>query len=259
MALSTYSKFYYGLTITEDNCKIDFKEGATKKVATLTAGNYTFAKLAIEIARALNVAGTQVYSVSVNRTNRKITISAATNFSLLTFTGDYLVVTAFNLLGFDMTADYAGSNSYTSATGAGFEYAVQFPMQSYIPTTSHQSARDGAVKESTSGVIEAVKFGTKKRMVCEVLFITDILQPGNTPIRSNPSGYEEMVSFLEFAVSKAPVEFIIDDNKPSEFQIFILESTEQDQNGLGFKLIEEYDKGLPGYYRTGNLTWILQE
>jgi len=50
-----------------------------------------------------------------------------------------------------------------------------------------------------------------------------------------------------------------DENASEEFMVLILESSEADTTGLGFSLIEEYDQGLPEYYRSGKLVWVLQE
>lgn len=258
MALSCFSKFYYGLEINEDNQNLDFEDSSVK-VAVLNVGVYTHDEIATEVERAFNLAGSQLYSVTLDRATRQLSISAAGNFKLKTESGLYIDTTGYNLLGFNMEADYSGSNSYQGESGAGFEYSPQYPLQSYVPPEINQGARNGVVNESTSGEIEAITFGTKKTMECEIFFITNIPQPTNTWIRNNGGGYEDAQRFLEAAVRKVPMEFILDETKPGEYQKFILASTEEDQNGLGFKLYEEWDKGWPDYFRTGTLTWTLQE
>jgi hypothetical protein len=60
-------------------------------------------------------------------------------------------------------------------------------------------------------------------------------------------------TFLAYAVTKADLEFIPDVSSASVFTKCILESTDADSNGLGFKLKEMYSQGLVGYYETGLL------
>jgi hypothetical protein len=258
MALKTYSKFYYGLSFDESNNAIDFVEGATTYEAFITPGFYTIETLATEIARVLNTVGVYEYVVSVHRASRVITISANSVFKLLGDTGFNYLSSALPTLGFIPNTDYIGLSEYVSELGAGSEYVVQFPIQSYNDPEHYQMPIDSSVKRSTTGVIEVITFGSEKRMECEILLITDVPQPDGV-IRNNPNGVQDCIDFLKYATKKAPIEFIPDEDRPNEFQIYILDQTESNPNGLGFRLIEEYDKGWPEYFRTGKLTWLLRE
>lgn len=259
MALTTLSKFYYGLNFTDDNNVIDFEEGVTAYAATITAGYYTLETLATEVERTMNGAGSLEYTVTIDRATRVLTIDSSGPFSLLGSSGTNALSSALPLLGFDVTSDLTGQSTYISDSGAGSEYSVQFPLQGYNDPELFQRPIDSSVKKSTSGVVEVITFGVEKRMECEILLITNIPQPVNGVIRNNPNGVEDCLAFMKYAILKAPVEFMSDENNPNDFKIYILDQTESDPGGLGFRLTEEYDKGYPEYFRTGKLTWLLRE
>ncbi|MBO9666965.1 MAG: hypothetical protein J7501_09145 [Bdellovibrio sp.] len=259
MALLSYSKFYYGFRVTQETSKLDFIESGVLKTAELTIGDYTLAGIATEVARAFNIAGSQQYSVSADRATRRLTISAAGPFSLLPFSGSHTDWSAYRLIGFDLDIDLLDGTSFEGQEGAGEEYLLQFPLQSYVPARLNRKAIEGTRKKTITGVIEATKFGVEKRMECELLFITDIPQDGSTPLRTLDDGVEKACKFLDFATDLGFVEFMVDENRPSEFEVYRLDSTDTDPNGLGYVLYEDFDKGLPDYFHTGKLTWILQE
>jgi hypothetical protein len=67
------------ITIDSTNNKIDFIEGSgSALVATLTAGVYSPAELATELATQLNAAGSSTYSVTYDSVTRKFTVSITT-------------------------------------------------------------------------------------------------------------------------------------------------------------------------------------
>lgn len=68
------------------NNKIDFKEGTSVLVATITPGTYTLAALVVEIQTQLNTVGSNTYTVVVSDDDR-ITISTTVAFDLLPYTG----------------------------------------------------------------------------------------------------------------------------------------------------------------------------
>jgi len=45
----------------------------------------------------------------------------------------------------------------------------------------------------------------------------------------------------------------------STFEKVILESTGESKDGVGFKIKEMYDQGLPGYYESGTLVFRVVE
>lgn len=232
-----------------------FREADGVKVANLNPGTYTLAKIAAELQRAMNAAGSQEYTVVANRANRLVTVSSVDAFDLLSLTGPGEFVSAFPIFGFRTDIDLVGEISYTGEFGCGSEYAVQCPLQSYVPTSINQKAIDPVKKKTTTGIVEAVSYGKERLMECEMLFITNIPQPAGSIIRSNPQGVEEANAFLEYATTLAEVEFMEDENNPDEFEVLILDLTEFEQNGMGHKLREEYEEGLPNYYSSGKLTW----
>lgn len=258
-ALKTYSKFYYGLEIIETNCYIEFQDVGDQMAVTLDVGQYTLAGLLVELLRVLNFNGAQVYTGTLDRATRQITISAPGPFKLFTNTGATKDTSAFPVLGFNTDTDYEGEDSYTGELGMGKEWAPQFFLQSYVPSKQNRKAIDASVKKSTNGKIEAIRFGVEWRMSCEALFITDIPHPSTSPIRTNTNAYDDVLDFMDYATKKAVIEFMADESDPSTYEVFKLDSTESDPTGMGFELVEEYDQSMPGYYRTGKLTWLKQE
>ena len=127
----------------------------------------------------------------------------------------------------------------------------QYLPQDNVEFDNNQLHVDGVVKQSTDGTVEAIKFGTKKVMELNYKYITDKLQKNGSPITSDTSGISNARTFLEYAVTKADLEFIPDKDDPSTFTKCILEATPEDSNGLSFKLKEMYSEGLVGYYQTG--------
>lgn len=258
MAILTYSKFFYGWTITKDNQYLNFSEGGPELVATLALGAYSFADFAAEIVRAMREAGALTYLVAYGVDDRSIEISAESNFELLVSSGTQIGQGVFGLMGFT-GADLTGDDLYTGNLASGFEYIVQFPLQSYVKPDQLQGRIDASVNKSTSGEIEVVSFGTEKFMEAEILFITNRLMPSGTLIRSNATGFDDFIAFMQYAITKAPLDFFEDKDDTENTQIFILESTEESKDGVAYRAVEEYAKNLPGYFRSGKLVFRLIE
>jgi hypothetical protein len=255
--LKTRSKFYYGHEVTELNKWIDFQEGANVYSAEMRNGNYSLQEFVLEVSRSMSDVG-QDYSVTVNRATRIVTISAASNFSLLTATGVHAGNDAFDLLGFE-SPDKTGSNTYTGTAASGFEYIPQFFLQDYTPTEHLQEAIGAVLNETGSGVVEVIKFGTKKFMECQIQFINDYQTSNDSWIEQDLSGVSNAISFLKDIVKKSHIEFMPDRDSPSTFQTLLLESTESSSTGTGYRFIEDVATGLTGYYRTGKLVFRLVE
>lgn len=258
MSLTTHSKFYFGYEIDSDNLYLDFSEGGPELTAVIPVGSYSLETIADAVAGALTEAGGQTYSASVNRITRKITISAPGNFELLVSSGSHLGSSAYSVIGFT-GADLTGDDNYLGNQGAGSEYTTQFILQSYIPASNYQQAADAVVNKAASGRVEVVTYGTEQFIEMDLKFVTDIAQDASSPIRQNLSGVAALRTFLQFLVTKAPVEFMADEDDESTFETLILESTPLDQKGTGYKMRELYDRGLPGYFETGVLKFRVTE
>jgi hypothetical protein len=256
MALNTRSKFYYGWKVTSSTKYIDFNDGTDTLQAVLTLGSYTAQELADEIASQMNDIAGIVFTVSFNRSTRIFTISAPTNFSLLFSTGAQAGSSIASTIGF--SGDYSADDSY-SGSASGSEYTPQFYLQSYKPTANNRSAVDGVVNKSSSGEVEVVKFGNQRFMSCEIPFITNIRQDSGSIIENDSDAVESYISFIEWATDKQKIEFMPDRDDASTFEAFILESTDQSQNGLDYELTELYDKNLANYFRSGSLKFRLLE
>lgn len=257
MALSTYSKFYYGWKVTNLNRYIDFNDGSVK-LATLAIGSYTAQELCNEVVKQMNAVSSLDFVCTFNRTTRRFTISSASSFSLLFGTGVHAAISPAPLMGYTNT-DKTSATSHLSEGPGGYAFNPQFIIQSYRPTTNNRKSIDGVINKSANGTIEVVKFGDERFMSGELLFITNIIQNDISIIRTNTTGVEDYIQFIEFATEKNTIEFMPDESKLDVYQALLLESTESDTKGLDYDLIEMYDRGLAEYFRSGKLTFKLLE
>ncbi len=254
MSLSTFSVFYYGFSVDIDNYQFDFKEAGGELTAELNFGDYTLTEYAVELASALNTAGSYSYAVAVNRTSRQITITATGgNIQLLTTTGTH-GTEAFDMMGFS-GADKTGATHYTGGSAAGSSYEPQFKLQSYIPPENFKKRMFITVHETATGAVETVSFGDLEMIEMDIRFATNIVQPTISPIRNSGTGVEDLNTFMRALITKNPLEFMPDINTPSTYYKVILETTTEDQKGIGYKLKERIDLGLCGYYDTEKLTF----
>ncbi len=250
MSLRTISKFYYGFTITADNNKISFNEGAAELIATLSIGSYTLTDIVAEVKRAMDIAGALTYTVSVNRSTRIITIAAGSTFALLTTSGSTVTVSAFGVIGFS-GADKTGASTYSGGTAVGTSYTPQFKLQDFISSDDWQEAVDAVINKSASGTnLEVVKFGDQSFTQFSIKWITDLAQRTGSPITNDPSARANVRAFLNHLISKAPFEFMPDAALPTTFQKLIFESSPDSQTGIGYKLKEKTDSRLSDYFDT---------
>lgn len=256
--VETYSKFYYGFIVDTESLSIDIDEGSGEFTATLAAGEYSFSDFIIETQRALNDSGALDYIVSGDRVTRLITITGSGNFDLLVQTGAHAGASAFSLLGFT-GSDRTGLSVYTGNSEAGFQYTPQFRLQSYIDQSIWQQAADASINKTANGRVEIISFGIEKFFQWNINFATNIYQSSAGPIINNPNGLNDLTKFMIYAITRSPIEFMPDKNDPDTFYKIILESTPDNQMGVGFKLKELYDKNVPGYFETGNCVWRLIE
>jgi len=255
MALKNFSSFYYGLEITTLNRFFDFDEGGSEINAELPPRIYAPEDLADELERVLNSAGENLYTVTFNRTNRRLTISSnGSDFNILASSGQNAGQGVYEVIGLPISIDTTGATSYTTAP-IGSVYVSQFPPQNYTAPEDFIDKVQAATSQSASGFVEVVEFGNVQFLAMELLFITNKDLKAGEVIRSNSTGLQDARDFLTFAIRKGPFEFMPDYLSPNTFYRVILESTEANQKGVGFRLREETDRNLPEVYRTGLLNF----
>lgn len=250
--IKTLSCFYLGQEINEDNCMIDFDEGAGELTAELDLGSYTPTELAAEVERKMNFVGGQPYNVSFSRSTLKLTISAGNSFTLLVETGTNAANGAFSTLGYATGADLSGS-SITASNDLCTVYKPQFYLQAFVDPSHEVAQLHATVNETITGRQELITYGDLGTMRCNITFITDIAQPSNGPIESNPSGVADALRFLRWITRKNKTEFIPDRADVETFYNIVLDSSVASKDGTKFRLRELYDKGLTGYYETETL------
>ena len=250
--LKTFSIFYYGFEVTSQNLYLNFKEGGGPDLsAEVSVGSFTLTDMAAAIEQALNVYGALNYTVTVNRTTRVFTIAGSGTFSILPVTGLQASSSVLPLIGF--TTDRTGGSSYAGNAAGGYAYEPQFRLQSYVPLEHWVGAALATVNKAASGRVEVIKFGNESFMQANFQYINDLEQTVNSVLKSNSNGVSDVLSFLNYAITKGPIEFMPDIDDRDEFYEVILESTPDGKDGTSFKLNEMYDKGLPGWYETGVL------
>jgi len=258
MAIYTRPTFYYGHVVTEVNRYIDFDEGTGEVSAILRIGNYSFFDYTQEIARAMSEVGVQDYAVTANRTTRNITIQAPLTFSLTWATGSHTSASAKTLSGF-ISADLTGANSYTGTLASGKEYRPQFFLKDYTPKENFVKKVSVSKSESSSGVVEVLSFGSSQFTEFNLVLITNLPQPKDGIIENNASAVVNTIDFLTAITDQQTIEFMPDRDTPTSFSKAILESSESDGKGTGFKLKELINKNIPNYYETGKLTFRILE
>ena len=91
-------------------------------------------------------------------------------------------------------------------------------------------------------------------MECSIDFISDRKFIGDDIWDSNTNGIADALQFMGYAIEKSTVEFMPNRLDVANYTKLILESTESDSQGTGFKLLEMLDYG-EGLYRTGRLVF----
>lgn len=254
MSTTTYSKFYYGITISIDNCKMDFDEGGGELTATLNYGTYTPEEIADEVATQLNAAGSFTYTCTFDRSTKLLTITSSSSVEMLFNTGSNAVESAYETLGFDTSADDTDT-SFVATSAVCSEYAPQYILQSYVPYEHFIEQESPTVNETVTGKQELITFGDTYMTRFNITFITDIAQPSGGPIVNNASGVAAAIDFLSWLSKKNKVEFMEDKDTASGYINLVLDSSAVSKNGTTMRLKELYDKGLTGYYESELLTF----
>lgn len=251
--INTWSKIYFGFEVTPDNSSLSFSEGGPELIGTVRQGRYAPTLGLTRAADAMNDAGSQVYAMTMDRSSRRVTISAAAPFELLVATGTTSMTSIFPLLGFT-GADRTGSNSYQGNLPSMIEYLPQFKLQAYIDPEHWKKSIDPAVKKTADGQVEVVRFGVEQLMQFNLTYVTDLPMDGRV-IRNNPSGVADLVELMDWLITKTSVEFMADEDDPDTYITVLLERTTDSTTGTDFKLSELYVKNLPGFFETKVLTF----
>lgn len=244
--IKTLSKFFYGTKVTRFDWAVDFNEGAGELQATLEVGNYSLTEYCTELQRAMRAAGSQNYVVSLNRTTRKITISAPSNFSLLAGTGSRIGVGAWSIIGATAT-DKTSTNTYTMENGAGSEYVPQYYINQYIKEGHSIELEDAAVSSTPVGYSQVASFGDGSRLPMNIRLITNKTGLKNSGFVSNINGESDFMTFIKYAMKKGRLEFMPDKATPATYIKCFLESTPEDRDARKFKLknmaVDIYESG----------------
>jgi hypothetical protein len=242
--------FIYGHIVTTSNNEFCFDEGAGELIAKMNPGGYSFAEYVTELQRALRAAGTQDYVVSANRSVLAITITAPIATDLLIASGSS-ANSGYQLAGFT-GADLSSVTTATSNAASGYKYKPQFLIQSYVDSEHFQQSAFQTLNRTQSGREELIRFGVDKFVEMDIKFVTNKVMDG-VVIRSNPTGVEDAVRFLQYATQKQRIELFIDENNLSTPKKVILGSSPGSSDGTGYRLRELVDKGLRDIYDIGVL------
>ena len=253
MTIQTKSMFYYVDDVDLTNQNLDFDDGGSSAVVgAVNIGSYAPEQLMTAVASAMNLVGTQEYTVSFDRDTRLVTISAAGVFDLLFATGTNATTSIASLLGF-AASDLTGLSSYTGTTAIGTAYRPQFPLQQYTDFEDFQDNVNASINESGSGQVEVVTFGLVEFTEFNIQFITNRSRPKESILEDNPMALEEARAFLRFIIQKGALEFMKDRDNTASFFTILLERTTQSRDGVGYRLNELVGRNLNDYYETGRL------
>jgi len=252
--IQTFSVFYYGTTVDDTNYLLPFDEGGGELNAELEFGAYSLTELTVEIKRAMDIAGGQEYTITLDRVTRIVTISAAGTFDLLLSTGTTIGTSVFSLIGFNQASDLTGGITYSGIDGAGSVFEPQTKFQSYIDKADSQQASQGTVHKSANGQVEAVTFGIEKFYKFNIQWANDLGEHVYDFMKANLTGVEDLRSFMQEITRKGRFEFMPDIDDRNTFDKVILERTASHRDGIGYELKERFDQSLHGYFETGNLT-----
>jgi hypothetical protein len=250
--IETRSVFYYGIVIDENTKSIPFSEGGPELLAEVKVGSFTPTDFANQVSTALNAVSSNNYVVSFDRVTRSMTISADSNFELLTSSSVLSGSSAYPIMGYT-GADKTGGNSYISEEGTGKEYKPQYFLQSYIPLINSQKASGATINVSATGVTEVIQYGKNFFMTCNIKFAVNNSSQAcvSSFIDPNINGYDDLIDFMEYCATKGEIEFMENINDRDSFDRVIFESSRTDKNGVGFELKELIREGLKNHYETG--------
>lgn len=254
-----HSNFLYGVEITGENRYLDFSEYGNDFTITLDLGFRSISDLLDQIESAMNASSVNVYSVSFNRITRKVTISADGPFDLPVDSGPSALLAVYTTIGIDNSVDFVAVTSVVADDAIGTVYSTQYKLQNYTAPDDFKVQRFATVNESASGSVQLSTFGQDQFIEFSFKYITDRPQPSNSIIRNRSDGVAQLRALMNYAYFKYPLEFSPDENDPDTFYVIVLESSNEGNSGAGFKLLEQYERGLVGFWETSVLKWRVLE
>lgn len=257
MTIKTYSAFTYGHTVNDENQYFSLDEGSGEVLVALDVGSYTLGTFVNSLATKLNEAAglANSYTAILDRTERKITITADGTFDLLIGTGQFVGSDLFGLIGFTGD-DLTGQLSYTGNIGSGSQFEPQAKLQMYIPFKNNVKTTQANINTTASGSVEVVSYGQVRFMECSIIPQTDIPQAKGSYIKDDPNGEDNLRDFLSYCITKAPIEFVPDyEGQPGVFSDCLLESTSKSSKGVDFQIKELYASGYAEWFDSGRLTF----
>jgi len=259
VTIETKSSFIFDFIVGADSTFLNFNEGGPELTTEVNVGSYSMTDMASEVARALNAIGSLDYTVTVDRNSRVFTISGTGAFDLLCNSGSNVGLSAWTIFGFDTGADRNGGTSYLGDNSAGKLFKPQFHLQDYISFDNWQGFASSNVNESASGVTEIYSLGSRFFSEFNIKYQNNGLAGSKgSSIDFDSIGVDNLREFMQFAITKGPIEFIENRETPAGFETMILESSPGSSNGTEFKLKELLGQNLAGYFETGKLKFRKQ-
>jgi hypothetical protein len=254
MPLRERSLFLYGYEVNEYNRSIDFKTAPAgpELQATLKLGFYSLTTLLLEVKRAMEEADpVHTYAASADRTvsggtQNRVTVSVAYSYlSLLFGSGSRAGSSAAALLGFTAT-DKTGAVTYTGSFSSGTILLTDpnIPGSDYRPPHLFKENR-GAVNRSASGKKEAIVFQVTRYWQVRYKYILE-------------SDTVAWAALLTWMIGQRLIEWTPEVSSPNVFFQGTLESTSEDNKGLGFNL-QEMTPSMIGLYDTGLMKFQVEE
>jgi hypothetical protein len=127
-------------------------------------------------------------------------------------------------------------------------------LQSYIDFDDYIEAVSSSINVSADGQnVESVSFGDAYFMECNIKYANNGIMGNTDEFTYSASGIDDLRDFLNYIRKKRKIMFIKDIDTPAGAVKCILESTEGNSTGTGFKLKEMYSMGLPNFFESGKL------
>ncbi len=260
MTINTKSSFIFDFVIDSESTYLNFDEGSIELTAQLEPDSYSMQGMANEVARALNNTGALTYTCTVDRTTRVFTISADGVFNLLCNTGSNVGLSGWEIFGFSTAADRTGLTTYDGDNPGGKIFTPQFLLQDYISFNDWQGFASSSVNESASGVTEVYSLGSRQFAQFNITLQNNGLGGvAGQILEYDANGVGNLRDFMQFAITKGPIEMMEDRDLVSVYDTMILESTSKSKNGTEFQLKELYNRNLTGWFESGKLKFRKQD
>jgi hypothetical protein len=193
------------------------------------------------VSTTINNNTTQEYTVQGDRDSRVITVSASSTFSLLV-EDIFPLNSGFTIMGFT-GANLIGLTTYTGNIASGAAYFPQFTLQEYVDFSLKKEFTDAAINTTAQGEDEVVSFGLRETCSFNIVAITDKPMEPVAPIDNNPNGVQAASFFMDYCISKGPLEFMVDRDDRATFFKVALKKTAASRDGVGYQLYEDFEIG----------------